>query len=391
MHIKRLKISEMIIMLLIIIYPFLPLIKERSGGIGNILEIALIFILFIGIITQKRGLHTVLIDKNIIIIVCFLLFFLIEGIANEQSAFSGFRTFLFYVFLVFFLLSIEKKQLYNITSASIIAGIIMAVGALVQFVYPDFISSIHSADLWMDLRSKTDFTAFSIYNRSISFMTDPNILSVYLTFILLIGNIFLIEGNKKKVFHLIMIVSIVTTQSRTGIILVVMYYILLLVQNMLTKRTVKPVTLIIFSLVFVIGLSYVALKWNSIISFLRIDTFLNGNGRAENNITNLDYIFSKNIWNVLFGIGLGNGQSYIFENSYYLLMYMFGVLGCVMFLFFIYKIIKPICTRKNIILVIIYLVACLVGDYILIPHVTYVFLIGLVMSKVKYSNGLKGD
>lgn len=389
MYIKRLRLLDRVIVLLIILYPFLPLIKERSGFGGNILEIALIFMLFWGLI-KKGDFHTLTINKNIIVMVCFLLFFLVEGIINEQPAFSGFRAFLFYVFLIYYLLNTEQKQLYNITNACILAGIIMALGALLQIVFPDIISSIHSPELWMDLRLKTDFIAFSIYNRTISFMTDPNILSVYLNFVFLIGNAFLPEGKKKKLFQIVMVVSIFTTQSRTGLVLVLMYLLLLFFENILTKRTAKPITLIIISLFIFIGGGYIILHWNKLISFLRIDTILNGNGRAGNNIVNIEYIFSNNIWNILFGIGLGNGQSYIFENSYYLLLYIFGIVGSIFFLFLMYGILKPICRRKNIILGVIYLVACLVGDYILIPHVTYVLLIGLVTTSVKYRNELKG-
>ena len=69
---------------------------------------------------------------------------------------------------------------------------------------------------------------------------------------------------------------------------------------------------------------------------------------------------------------------------------MFGLFGNILFLILICRILTPIFTKKNIVLAIIYLVAWLVGDYILIPHVTYVLLIGLVMTSVKYKNKLKG-
>lgn len=375
---------DCLIILLIIIYPFLPLIKERSGMAGNLLELLLIIMLLGELIIKNK------VDKYIVLTSLFLMFFLIEGIVNEQYAFSGFRIFLFYIFLMFYLLKVNKVQLYRIATACIFAGVIMACGALLQFVYPDAISAVHAPDIWIDLRLKTDFTAFSIYNRAISFMTDPNILSVYLTFIFCVGNELLDIGIKKRMFQVVMIASICTTQSRTGLFLIILYLLLVFTKNFFTKRSIKPITLIIVSLFLGGGIYYIISHWSMLVTFLRIDTILSGNGRAGNNIVNIKYIFDNNIWSILFGVGLGNGQTYIFENSYYLLLYIFGVLGSGLLVLLIYKMLKSIWIRQNIILGMVYLVACLVGDYILIPHVTYVLLIGLVVSSIKYGNESKG-
>ena len=73
---------------------------------------------------------------------------------------------------------------------------------------PSLIRSSHNPAAWDSLRTKTDWTPLGIYNRAISFMVDPNVLSAYLFFSFVLLVIFW-KKKKEKKFLLMMSISVI--------------------------------------------------------------------------------------------------------------------------------------------------------------------------------------
>lgn len=369
----------------VFIYPFLPIIKEWSSSVGSIVEIALIAGLFSLVLAfaLAQRLGGSLIPASALLII-FLLLHLLRA-DNYIEAFSGFRSLIVpvLIYLAYFgsPVSHEVKRETSLFCFLAVA-LVMAIGCVVQFIEPSIISQLHSPESQIELRSKTDWVAFSVYNRALSLMSDPNILSVFFSVALLnvtshFGNKTL-GRNKMLIVAAIIILGILLTQSRTGIILstVVMTY---RIAEAGYRGKMGKWTIIILSISMIALVVVTTFSFDEILQYLRIDTFFSGNNRFDNNALHLSALTNDSLL-FLFGSGLFDGRLVTFENSYLLLVYMFGLLGTMIYLTLMGTILKPLLNKENFISLIVFAIAMFVGDYILIPQISIYFVVSLLLN-----------
>lgn len=387
---------------LIIIYPLLPIIKETSLILGNIIEGAILLILFFSLIIQKDdidwkiGVPTkTFIALNVLIIVT--LFYLSDCFDSDiYDVFSAVRVLLFYILFIGILRKLLISGQVNIKKLITVIDILLilfSIGAIIQFVNPDLFLLFHNSTTMVDLRSKSDFIAFSIFNRTFSFFNDPNVFGVFSVF-----GFFICFEEKNKTNKLLSytamsgsIVSILLSQSRTAIILFFMFFLLRFMLSITLKRNIKVFQLFFMFFILCGFIYFIFVNLDSIIDYLRVDTLLTGNGRVAGSAAKFDYIINQSPFGLIFGNGMGIARDIIFENSYLLLIYQQGILG---FLIFwgtaVFLLGDSLIIFENIPVLICYLGAIYVGDYILIPQITY--LVILFFFIMRYSSlQEKGD
>ena len=370
---------KILMFLTMFFYPFLPIIKEWSSLYGTLLEVILLIGLFcISVIRMKKGKIVVLFNKYVAALVILLVIYFVMNMNDLSVAISGLRALLLYIF--FYLIENDTRfgqaEIIKITCyGCFITTMIMSIGCVIQFIYPSLIRSSHNPAAWDSLRTKTDWTPLGIYNRAISFMVDPNVLSVYLFFSFVLMVIFW-KKKKEKKFLLMMSISViglVLTQSRTGIFLFIIYIVSSLVVGQIRNKHVSIKRLIIISGIGVLVICVVINNWDNILTFLRVDTLMNGNGRVEKNET-----FFTNTLKLILGNGLFDGREIIFENSYLMILYMFGIIGTIFWVLLSSIVFKNIFCAANIEILLCYGAAIFVGDYILIPQITLVAILCLI-------------
>lgn len=385
------KIYTNVLSLFLFIYPFLPIVKEWTLLWGNILEILLLISLLICSVCQGEFRQPVIrINIYTVLLILLLIVATFMGYKDIINALSGLRVFLIYVFL-FQSITYQKYLNYNkLLRVMLLTATIMAVGALIQFIAPNLIVIFHTSEAIRMYRPKSDFQPFSIYNRAISFMTDPNILGVFLALMFQVLQVYY-HGKKKDIKYylvcIIQLLGILATQSRTGIMTLLIHALVLAGETLVIKKisTKKLVCLLTISISFV---CFISVKWDFVKNYLRIDSLLSGNGRVIQNIERWNMLKESEIINSFFGHGLTNGRAIIFENSYLLVYYLFGIAGFTVFSFVIYIYVKRSINAdiNNLIMVVSYFAVCLVGDYILIPQITYILICCL-----KINNSIKCD
>lgn len=383
------------------LYPFLPILKEWDSTIGTILEIALLLLIAAGsLISIDGGAVDVRIGKNGLLYILISTIYLFVNCENISYAISGYRCFILYYLIYTYFMKGDSTERYrkswDATSACVIVAVIMSLGCIVQFVRPDLIQSFHNPSSLPQLRAKTDWMPFSIYNRTLSFMTDPNILSVFLTFAFIIyyyrsKKSIICNENKRKIGDLIikilLLVGITLTQSRTGIFLVVIFGLTLGVNSLLLKEklsTTKAFFLIVA--IFAAGL-FLIKKWDSILAYLRVDTLIQGNGRTLQNEKHVSMLFEDAL-RLFVGNGLFDGRTIIFENSYLMVAYMFGIIGTLVFLLSVMIAFKEVTSKDSFCILMVFLAACYVGDYILIPQITLPFIAALTLINAEKYKGV---
>ena len=378
------KTSIIITCLTVFVYPFLPLAKEWNPLYGLILEATLLLLLSLcAILRFRRGSIGLVINRDAALLVVFLMAYFFINIADTYSSFSGFRSLLLYI--LFFIVENGNDDNTEIVSqtakSNLLASTIMCVGCFIQFVMPSIIMSAHNPAALSALRTKTDWTAFGIYNRTISFMTDPNVLSVYLAFSLFVI-IILYKHNKSKIYFtllLIHIASILLTKSRTGMFAVLIYIALWIVINPIRNGNISAKRLVFIATGIVLAVSLALRNWSTIASFIRMDTLMSRNGRTIKNALQIKTYFTDNL-RVTLGNGLFDGRSIIFENSYLLALYMFGIVGTILLIVLSYRVFKPVLNRYNLEFILCYGIVISVGDYILIPQVTIIVILCLILN-----------
>lgn len=383
------------------LYPFLPILKEWDSTIGTILEIALLLLIVAGsLISIDGGAVYVRIGKNGLLYILISTIYLFVNYENISYAISGYRCFILYYLIYTYFMKGDSTERYrkswDATSACVIVAVIMSLGCIVQFVRPDLIQSFHNPSSLPQLRAKTDWIPFSIYNRTLSFMTDPNILSVFLTCAFIIcyyrskKNIICNE-NKRKIGNLIikilLLVGITLTQSRTGIFLVVIFGLTLGVNSLLLKEKISTTkALFLIVAIFTVGL-FLITNLDSILVYLRVDTLIQGNGRTLQNEEHVSMLFEDAL-RLFVGNGLFDGRTIIFENSYLMVVYMFGIIGTLVFLPSVMIAFKEVISKDSFCILMVFLAACFVGDYILIPQVTLPFIAVLVLINAEKYKGV---
>lgn len=390
-------ISRFNIYFLIFIYPLLPIIKEHSLILGNIIEGGILLGLFLNLIICKSASGwKISVHKKTFLITLLLIietiFYLSDFFDTEvYDVFSASRVFLFYIFLIGNLeklISEDNIKCDTIAKTLAMVSILFAVGAIFQFVIPDVFLSVHAPNITVDLRSKSDFIAFSFFNRVFSFLNDPNIFGVFSAFCFFICFKHYRENNNKSPIFLIAIVGnilgVILSQSRTAIILIGIFFILQFLLSLFAKKKIKPLQLFLILLVLSVFAYLILINMESVSEFLRVDTILTGNGRVANNVDKVNYLIDQELFGLLLGNGMGIERDIIFENSYLLLIYQTGILGFLLFIMAsIFLLGKSLNTIKMLPIVLCYLSAAYVGDYILIPQITYLVIIAIFI--VRYS------
>lgn len=377
-------ISNAILFMITFLYPLLPLIKEHSLIVGNLIELFLILLLTVSAIVHKKGgkIHLEMPARFLLALAVLLaafLFNLTDFFDTEiYDIVSAARMFFFYIVLMAYLdttLKDESASSYRIVKYLLFTMSVFTAGAIIQFVYPDVILLFHGPDTITELRPKSDFIAFSVFNRCMSFFGDPNILGTFSSLCFIFFHQCKLYINQKRTYAYalgICIVSILLSQSRTAILLLVIYFAIYYLYSLNRLKKVSVIGLVLGGCFIAIALYIMYTHWDVILNYLRIDTLLNGNGRMEHNAEHISYLFSENNASIFLGHGLSVARHVIFENSYLLLFYEFGIVGFLIFLLETFSII-----RKNIqpyqckILLFCFLIVNLVGDYILIPQITY--------------------
>lgn len=384
-------IKKVVLILVVIVYPYLPIIKEWNSQNGMIIEaILLVALALASMLKIKDNTIKLLVRNQVVILEMFLIIYFFGNTSNMLSSFSGLRSMLLYVLFYSLIYDDEKRrEHYTMTAAKATVGasLVMAVGCIIQFVYPSIIKSAHNPKAWDMLRAKTDWKALGIYNRALSFMTDPNVLSVYLAFALFL-TIVLYKNSRNKRYvkcAVIQIIAIILTQSRTGMFVVVLFALFSAFFNLVRtgklSRKILMFIMLIISLVPIFIMQY----WNKIATFLRVDTLLDGNGRAGKTSIHVVKYFSDTI-SLFLGHGLFDGREIIFENTYLAVLYMFGVFGTCIFLFLTFRVFYPLVIKESIEIILCYAAAIFVGDYILIPQVTMVTILVLICNRCYISN-----
>lgn len=360
------------------IYPFFPLIKEWSTSLGNVLELGILFILLITtIVTFNNGRIAL---KIPVIHLLFLIYLAVYILLSPEimDSFSAFRIFLLYILLYTALTQIkDKRHLRYIANAIVISALIMTIGALIQFPFPNVIKAFHNPSGWYDLGAKTNFIPLHVYNRSVSFFNDPNVLGVYISSVL----IFMFEVNKNmkikhiKLISLMMTVAIILSQSRTAIFILITYCLLKLVVWLLNNRKINVLYLIITIIVSLTIIFLLCKNINAILEYLRVGTLMDGNGRVPRNKLYIQNLSAQDMKALLWGNGLTVGRDgMVFENIYLMFFYSFGFIGSTILLIFLIMSFRKFFILSNVIPMTCFLIINYVGDYFYIPQISLIFL-----------------
>ncbi|AIQ31984.1 hypothetical protein P40081_30565 [Paenibacillus sp. FSL P4-0081] len=361
--------------------PFFPLIKEWSLNFGNMLEIILILLLCVALIriiainNTRFIINVVLLYSAIIIIL--VLFTL--GSKDIIDSISALRLYIEPLILSLSIIILSKYSFvdaFKILKLNVLVLLTISSLAIVQFVYPEIIVSIHSPDYYSILRWKTDFIAFSNYNRAISVFNDPNVLALYL--LLSLPTIFLFDeikniGKAKKILFLLLVIgAIILTNSRQALFILFFYFIVFLIRNY--KRNILLISFasggILIAVLYVFGKGEIKEK---IFDWLRFRNDTVGlNGRSED----WSYFFNNIDKTIFFGNGLNTGRSISMENSYLLLVSQIGVIGLTLMFVLLAGLIFIIINHNYpindyaIYPLLAFVLSCLVGDYILISVIS---------------------
>ncbi|WP_310829918.1 O-antigen ligase family protein [Paenibacillus pedocola] len=361
--------------------PFFPLIKEWSLNLGNMLEIIFILLLFIALIRTIATNNTKFII-NVVILYSAIITILVLFTLGSKDIIDSISALRLYIEPLIISLSIIILSKYSWTDAfkilklSLLVLLTISSLAIVQFVYPKLIVNIHSPDYYSILRWKTDFIAFSNYNRSISVFNDPNVLALYL--LISLPSIFLFDkirkiGNLKKyLFVLLVIAAIILTNSRQALVILLFYFVIFLIKNF--KGNMFLISFasggILVNILYILGKNEIRER---IFDWLRFRNDTVGlNGRSED----WTYFFNNIDKSIFFGNGLNTGRSISMENSYLLLVSQIGVIGLIL-LFILFAGFIFILTSYNypingyaIYPLIAFVLSCIVGDYILISVIS---------------------
>ncbi|MGG2467896.1 hypothetical protein [Paraclostridium bifermentans] len=386
-------LMDKLLKILFFIVPIFPWIKEFLPTFGNVIEIILllgIYTLSFFVIVKGRNKEILKKFLSLNVIITILLIYTLIYDGNLSDGLSGFRIYL-EIFITIMGINIiyvykGKEGVLNITKYILYITIILSLFGLIQFIYPDIVVNMHSSEIYTNLRMKSDFKAFSIFNRAISLMNDPNVYAMYLIVVYPIVDILysndILSRKLKIILKILISINILLTNSRQGLILYVFYIILMLILKVLEaykKQYIKVSLKVFFNmfLIFIISM-FIILNISYILeNILRIDTISNLNGRSEKNEFVRKMLFDSGVVKLLFGNGISSSRDFIFENSYFLLIYQLGIFTSIL-IFYITRLMLKIpgsidCFKVKIskiqIPIIIFLLAMYTGDWIIIPQI----------------------
>lgn len=378
--------------ILFFLLPIFPWIKEYYSSLGNIIELLLILNIYIGslfiIVKHKNKL---LFKQFILLNIAAIILFIYALMCNEgfSNGLGGLRIYIEFIMVIMGINIVYvykgREKVLNVIKYLYYITIILSILGIIQIIIPDVILNMHSSDMYTNLRVKSDFKAFSKYNRVMSLMNDPNVYAIYLIVLYPILNILNLESIISKriinISKLLIVVNIIMTNSRQGIILYIIYIILTLMLKIIESYNSRNINISINTFIkigiFFILILFVIFNVEYILEdILRIDTLSNLNGRSNKNALVINMIFNSSIMKILIGNGISHGRNFIFENSYFLLIYQFGFIGIIIMMSIIMKMFLNVMniakerTNQYIIPLIIFFIAMYVGDWVVIPQVT---------------------
>ncbi len=389
--------------ILFFLLPIFPWIKEYSSTMGNIAELLLIVNIYICSLIIVVKYRNKLLFKQFILMNIIGTILLIYALICNKGIGEGLAGLRIYIEFIIAIMGISivyvhqgKKEVFIIIKYLFYITIILSILGVIQFIVPDVIVNMHSKEVYSNLRIKSNFESFSMYNRVMSLMNDPNVYSVYLIIAYTILNKLNLEKIISKkitcVSKLLILLNIILTNSRQGLLLYIIYLILTSIVKFIKYYNSKKIelsinTFIKIGLAFIVILLIIFNLQYILENVLRIDTLINLNGRAEKNELVKEIILNNGIIRILFGHGISASRDFIFENSYLLLIYQVGVIGMAIIASIIMRMFLNIINitkdRANgyIIPLIIFFIAMYTGDWIVIPQIT-IPLVGAIFTLI---------
>jgi hypothetical protein len=384
------------------ILPLLPIWKRAtsSGGMsrsGALIEVGLFSLLFLVTVQVLAHFRSWLLPRAFAYFWVFLLVSIVQiwhSSVGLLAATDVLRLYLEPIIIFFSVFGLSTTaQRDRVARVIAYSGVFLGLLALIQVVYPDWIFWFHvhtGADPgW--LRTKSDFTVGSPYNRAISLLDDPNVAGqvfvagwcaqVYLTI-------------RKRTWHwplasMVSMAAIAASGSRSGFLalsagLFGLTFYAFRAQQSHTKR------LLILFLSLIIVMIPISMTVSSLrtIVLSRVQMFNTGvmsnDLRLQNWRLVLNDTFSS-ASSTLLGNGFTPGDirtSQISENSYISAFRDFGLLGLMSLGAMIACFLTPVVRRLGSFVIVFfaaYLVANMFGDYMKIPMIScwYAGLIGI--------------
>ena len=363
---KTLSISELILLLYIssvILLSMIPIGNVASKIIG----LVLLYSFFVAIFKTNKKVYF---SQEVYIILGWLLFCLISGFAARDINLVYGKIFTILQLLIFFIVGYSLILKGNISVNSIFYIFIISVA--IAFLY--------------GLLTQVNSSVIVTRNRIIGTAGDPNQIAVFGAFsILFAGYLFIIDKRViTKIFLIglimILVLGIIKTQSRQGLLLIAISTITYMVVNNFyqfrnsdnKKRIIFRFILIFFISVIIISIILFFFKQSdyyyriqALLTFIKISF-----GSSSDNITKIiDYSayerskliqFGIRMWldNPLIGVGLDNYRIVIKEywpisnrlyshNNYIELLSTIGTIGMIIYYGIYFSIIKKIITGIN--------------------------------------------
>lgn len=394
---------EISIKFMFLFFPLLPYIKYKNILIGNCIEIFILLFSYMSItfLILKNKNNKFLIVQFFLMNL-YLVIYLLYGIFSRYGILEGLSAFRIYfepVLFVVALIIIYKfrglNNVLNVVKYSVYPLIILLAFGIIQIFYPNLIRNIYDLEMQSKLLFKTNFVAFSSYNRVISLMNDPNVYGVYLFFMYcILDNLYHNKFLNKKLYNvliLLTIINIFATNSRQALLLLLIYICFNNIIRIFKKAYLKKMhmSLNIFTKMFILMTIIIVIIYNLnyfLEKIIRVDTLLNLNGRVEKSFEIHNFMAQKNnLFTILFGNGINLGREFVFENSYYSLIYQVGIVGIIIYISILNKILRSVITKKNslienkslVVFFAILVFIMYVGDWILIPQIMILIIINI--------------
>lgn len=389
--------------MLFFLLPIFPWIKEYSSTMGNIAELLLILNIYIcSLIIVVKYRNKLLFKQFMLMNMIGAILFIYALICNKGigDGLAGLRIYIEFIITIMGVSIVYvhqgKKEVLIIIKYLFYITIILSILGIIQFIVPNVIVNMHSKDIYPELRIKSDFKAFSKYNRVMSLMNDPNVYALYLIIVYpILDRLNLEKVISKKVIYvskLLILLNIIMTNSRQGLVLYMIYIILNSIVKIIKSYNSKNIALSINTFIK-IGVAFIVILFiifnmqYILENVLRIDTLTNLNGRAEKNELVKVMLLNNGIIRLLFGYGISVSRDFIFENSYFLLIYQVGVIGAIIIGSIIMRMLLNIInitkerSYRYIIPLIIFFIAMYTGDWIVIPQIT-IPLVGTIFTLI---------
>lgn len=394
-------ITEMGVACYFFLLPFLPFLKIKHSTMFNLAE-GILLALFLFKFMPFKHKNSVLniahntIQEDSLLCIFVVLIYSIYGLLMQEQigdVISGTRIYLTY-FLLFGVLCKEnlkfnQNALSKLSIALKVSTVVLTVLGVVQFASPSTFLNLYGehTNVVENLRYKSNFVPLHFYNRVLSLFLDPNIYGVALIFIYDCIKRLDIErkGTQRNTFiYFLIIVNIILSASRTAWVGFFVYQSCMVMFGAKNKR----IKVLYVFMVCGIAISLYCFAMSGLFHYVskmaRMNNFIEGAGRFKKDIIFIEHFLDDpSIGAVLFGYGVNTARNLyqVFENSFFVLLYQFGLVGSVVFILtlcnLLYKL--KIDAHGKVVLA-LFLLFNIVGDYFFIPQVTCYVVLILFMS-----------